>query len=212
MSLDLPIRVYVADAHGIARHGAVKCLEDGGFDVVGEAGTGGVALAEVPRLAPDVLVVAEELESPSVLDLLEAGPLSDDVQTVVVCTIPEPQRITAGLAAGATGYVTAAEGCERLHEAVAAVARGETSLSPAVQQALVGTIRDAATGSLPVLSRREREVLTMAADNLRAPEIALRLSIGASTVSKHQQNAYEKLGVRTGTGAVAAALRLGIID
>lgn len=54
-----------------------------------------------------------------------------------------------------------------------------------------------------VLSSREREVLQWVARGKRNAEIATALYISESTVRKHLQNAYEKLGVTSRTAAVA---------
>jgi DNA-binding NarL/FixJ family response regulator len=205
-------RVYVADAHGIARCGAIHCLEAGGFAVVGETGDGHVALHDIARLSPEVVVMAEELKSLSAIDLLGELPRDHRLRIVILCTKADPKRVRAALAAGAIGYVVAAEGCGQLREVVAGVAHGAPTLSPAVQRALVGEIHSTGSDSLPTLTRREREVLTLTADSLRAVEIARTMSLGLSTIRKHQQHVYEKLDAPTSAGAVGTALRLGLID
>jgi DNA-binding CsgD family transcriptional regulator len=53
------------------------------------------------------------------------------------------------------------------------------------------------------LSAREREVLALVRDGLRNAEIAETLWITPSTVGKHLENIFEKLGVHTRTAAVA---------
>jgi DNA-binding CsgD family transcriptional regulator len=59
------------------------------------------------------------------------------------------------------------------------------------------------------LTPREREVLGLVADGLTNAEIARRLWVVPSTVAKHLEQAYPKLGVHTRTGAVA---RLASMD
>jgi DNA-binding CsgD family transcriptional regulator len=53
------------------------------------------------------------------------------------------------------------------------------------------------------LTPREHEVLGLAAKGLSNAEIAANLWISAGTVRIHLQRVYEKLGVRSRTGAVA---------
>jgi DNA-binding CsgD family transcriptional regulator len=55
-----------------------------------------------------------------------------------------------------------------------------------------------------VLTPREYEVIGHVAEGRTNSEIAFRLGISGETVRKHLENAYEKLGVHTRTGAVAA--------
>jgi PAS domain S-box-containing protein len=62
------------------------------------------------------------------------------------------------------------------------------------------------------LTPRELEVLWLAAEGRRGPEIAAALVVSPATVKTHFENIYAKLGVRDRAGAVALALRAGIID
>ena len=61
------------------------------------------------------------------------------------------------------------------------------------------------------LSAREREVLQLAAEGRSGPQIAERLVVSPSTIKTHFENIYEKLGVGDRAGAVAYALRIGLI-
>ena len=68
------------------------------------------------------------------------------------------------------------------------------------------------TYSAPIpLTPRERDVLQLAADDLSAPVIAQQLSLSPATVNTHFGHIYVKLDVSSRAGAVAKALRLGLI-
>ena len=62
------------------------------------------------------------------------------------------------------------------------------------------------------LTRREIEVLALAADGLGGPELAHELSLSPATVNTHFKNVYAKLGVSNRAAAVAKAMRLALID
>jgi len=64
----------------------------------------------------------------------------------------------------------------------------------------------------PVLSPRQKEVLAYLRDGLTNPEIARRLGVTERTVKAHCQEVFDRLGTRNRTSAVAAALRLGLLD
>jgi DNA-binding CsgD family transcriptional regulator len=64
---------------------------------------------------------------------------------------------------------------------------------------------------LAVLTPRERDVLQLAADGLSTPSIAEQLSVSRATVRTHFGNIYLKLDVKSRAGAVAKAMRLGLI-
>jgi len=62
------------------------------------------------------------------------------------------------------------------------------------------------------LSPRELEVLRLAAEGRSGPEIARHLVVSPSTVKTHFEHIYAKLGVGDRAGAVAYAMRAGMID
>jgi pSer/pThr/pTyr-binding forkhead associated (FHA) protein len=64
----------------------------------------------------------------------------------------------------------------------------------------------------PVLSPRQQEVLAFLKDGLTNPEIAVRLGVTERTVKAHCQEVFDRLGARNRTAAVAAAMRLGLLD
>lgn len=62
------------------------------------------------------------------------------------------------------------------------------------------------------LTPREIDVLALAADGLSGPALARELVLSPSTVRSHFANIYTKLGVQNRGGAVAKAMRLGMIE
>lgn len=55
---------------------------------------------------------------------------------------------------------------------------------------------------------RERQIIGRVAEGATNAEIAWHLGISPETVRKHLENAYDKLGVHSRTGAVAAVFAL----
>ncbi len=65
--------------------------------------------------------------------------------------------------------------------------------------------------SRPVLTAREREVLQLAARGRSGLDIAARLHLSPATVKRHFESAYANLEVSDRPGAVAEAMRRGLI-
>jgi DNA-binding CsgD family transcriptional regulator/PAS domain-containing protein len=61
------------------------------------------------------------------------------------------------------------------------------------------------------LTPRETEILELAAEGHSAPQIADELVVSPATVRTHFEHIYTKLGVRDRAGAVASAMRRGLI-
>ena len=71
--------------------------------------------------------------------------------------------------------------------------------------------RRAAELGRPLLSRRERELLQLAAEGCNGGEIGARLHISRETVKSHFAHIYTKLDVSDRASAVAAGMRLGLV-
>lgn len=71
--------------------------------------------------------------------------------------------------------------------------------------------RQPGSPSLSPLTRRELEVLALAADGFSAPQLATELGLSVATVRTHFAHIYEKLEVSDRASAVAKAMRTGMI-
>jgi DNA-binding CsgD family transcriptional regulator len=76
---------------------------------------------------------------------------------------------------------------------------------------LLGELENGGSDPLRSLTPRELEVLELAAEGRPGPVIAEELVISPATVRTHFEHIYAKLSVRDRAGAVAKALRLGLI-
>ncbi|HET7763003.1 MAG TPA: response regulator transcription factor [Phycicoccus sp.] len=205
------IRLLVVDDHPVVRAGMVAVLgEEPDLEVVGEAANGAEALALVPRLSPDVVLM--DLRMP-VMDGAEAtrrivdGP--DAPHVLVLTTYDTDADIVRAVEAGARGYLLKDAPTPVLTEAIRRAARGETVLAPPVAARLADRLRAPAG---PELTAREVEVLGLVARGHSNADIGRRLFIGEATVKTHLIRAFAKLGVADRTAAVTEAHRRGLID
>jgi DNA-binding NarL/FixJ family response regulator len=205
------IRLLVVDDHPVVRAGMVAVLgEEPDLEVVGEAGNGAEALALVPRLAPDVVLM--DLRMP-VMDGAEAtarlGTMPGAPQVLVLTTYDTDADIVRAVEAGARGYLLKDAPTSVLTDAIRRAARGETVLAPPVAARLADRLR---TPAGPEVTGREVEVLALVARGLSNAEVGRELFIGEATVKTHLLRAFAKLGVQDRTAAVAEAHRRGLID
>ena len=76
---------------------------------------------------------------------------------------------------------------------------------------LLGGFEQLGSPASSPLTAREVQVLGLAADGLSAPLIATELGVSVATVRTHFGHIYDKLDVGDRAGAVAKAMRLGLI-
>jgi two-component system, NarL family, nitrate/nitrite response regulator NarL len=207
------VRVYLADDHplfvaGVAR--AVRGRE--ALALAGAATSGEQAVVDLRALRPDVALVDVRLRGGGAREILDTARREQLPTRIVVLTAELAEDLVYELlAAGAAGYLSKAADREAILDAVAAAARGEVVLSPAVQTGLVRELRRREAHALVALTARERAVLALAADGATTSDIAERLDVSAATVKTHLQKAYDKLGVTDRAAAVALALRRGLL-
>jgi DNA-binding NarL/FixJ family response regulator len=96
---------------------------------------------------------------------------------------------------GASGYILKNASKEELLEAIHAVHDGSIYFSGEVGQALKEYQRSS-NAELPVLSRREKEILALIAEGYTNPQIAEKLFVSPFTVDSHRKNLLAKLAVK----------------
>ena len=206
--------VFVADDHPVFREGLVRILRGQvAFDVIGEASDGREALDRIRELEPAVAVL--DLKMPGLDGIEVARALHRDrrpTRVVLLSAHAPPEVVYQAIASGASAFLPKEARPEEVCDTVAAVGRGETRLTPEVQAELVREIQLREETQGPGLSSREREVLSMIAEGLSAPEIAAALHLSPATVKTHLQSLYEKLGVSDRAAAVARAMRQGLLE
>ena len=208
------MRVLLADDQRVVREGLgtlLGLLE--GIELVGTAADGEEALELVARHDPDVVLM--DLRMPrcdgteAIRRMRERG---DRTRAIALTTYADDASVLGALRAGARGYLTKDAGAEDIRAAIAAVARGEAALDPAVQHHVVAAaVGGADAAALPdALTPREAEVLALIADGLSNAEIAERLVVSGATVKSHVNHIFAKAGVRDRAQAVAYAYRHGL--
>lgn len=183
------IRLVLAEDQAMVL-GALSALlqMDGGFDVVGEAADGRVALEMVQGLRPDLLVTDIEMPHLSGLDLaVRMRELNLDTRVVIVTTFARGGYLRRALDAGVRGYLLKDAPSSRLAEALREVHRGGRAIAPE----LAGEVwrEDPCQ-----LTDRERAVLKLAGEGLDSVEIGVRLHLSHGTVRNYLSEAIGKLG------------------
>jgi DNA-binding NarL/FixJ family response regulator len=211
-----PITVMIVDDHAVVRQGIRALLEaEGGFQVVGEAGSGGEAALLAADLAPDVVLmdlVMPEMDGVTATRLIKQR--SPRSQVIVLTSYHEDEHIYPAIRAGALSYLLKSVGLDELVEAVRKAARGEATLHPHVAARLAQELHGASAGTrwlYDTLSEREREVLGLIATGLTNAQIAGRLIISERTVKSHVNNILSKLQVADRTQAAIFAWREGVM-
>jgi DNA-binding NarL/FixJ family response regulator len=102
--------VLIVDDHAVFRQAARRALEADGWRVVGEAADGAAALAAVPELEPDVLLLDVYLPDASGLELARTiHAAHPELMVVLVSTHDSGDFRQLARDAGALGFLAKAE-------------------------------------------------------------------------------------------------------
>ena len=210
-----PIRVVLADDHGLVRGGMRALLESiENVQVVAESGDGHEALELIGRHLPDIALLDIGMPGLSGLEVLRrVAAVSPKTRVVMLSMHGDPLYVSQALRAGAAGYLIKGASVEELPLAIRAVLAGQTYLTPRVSRAVVeGFLRDPqATDPLAGLTGRQREILQMMAEGKSTREIAAALKVSIKTVETHRARLMETLGIRDVAGLVRLAVRAGLV-
>jgi DNA-binding NarL/FixJ family response regulator len=213
------IRIIVADDHQVVRAGFAALLDtQPDFTVVGTACDGAEAVRLGRDLRPDVVLMDVRMPGVDGIEAtrqLAAGQL-DGPRVLILTTFDLDDYVYDALRAGASGFLLKDVTAERLFDAVRIVAAGEALLAPAVTRRLIAEfarLQKAARPALtlPALTPRETEVLSLVAEGLSNQQIAARLVVTEETVKTHVSRVLRKLGLRDRTQAVIAAYESGLV-
>ena len=161
---------------------------------------------------PDVVLMDLELPLVNVVKAIrKLGRVAPNVAVVVLTVSDDRAEVLAALKAGAAGCLLKESDGPEISQGIQQVFLGGAALSPNVARTVVEELHQPLSAEEVNLSQREVEVLEKLADGLAVKEIATVLDISVATTGFHLTNIYKKLRVQSQTGAVARAIRSGIL-
>jgi DNA-binding NarL/FixJ family response regulator len=214
----MSVTILLADDHKIVRDGLRVLLEaQPDLELVGEADDGRATVQLVKELGPDIVVMDVAMPDLNGIEATrEILAHLPDVKVLGLSVHSDRQFVAGMLSAGASGYLLKDCAFEELIQAIQAVMAGEIYLSPSVTRIVVEdyvrllSAPEVAGGS--ALTPREREVLTLLAQDKTAREIASLLDMSDRTVVTHRQQIMNKLNIHKTTGLVRYAISEGLIS
>ncbi|MBL7757136.1 MAG: response regulator transcription factor [Chitinophagaceae bacterium] len=200
--------VFIVDDHYMVIEGIRSLLQyEKDIDWVGHATNAASCLAFLKQQRPDVILMDVNLPDMSGIDLCkQIKQLYPDVFVLGLSTFNQQPVIRNMMDNGASGYVLKNATQEELQEAIKTVMTGKTYLSMEVAQAL----REA-NNEIPLITRREKEVLLLVADGFTNAEIAEKLFISVPTVNTHRKSLLSKFNVNNTAGLIKLAAKHNLV-
>lgn len=201
----ITIRIAVVEDDKTIREGLQMLLSGSpGFSCVAAYGNGEDALAGIPELNPDVVLMDINLPGINGIEcIIRLKEFRLSAQFIMLTVFEDSDAIFHSLTAGASGYLLKQTPPAKLLEAIQDVYNGGSPMSGEIARKVVLSFRQVpAVNPSEGLTRREEEILAYLAKGYLYKEIAGLLFISVETVRTHIRNIYEKLQVRTRTEAI----------
>ncbi len=208
------IRVLVADDHPVVRRGLIQIVDaEDDLKVVAEAVDSPGVLDVLDREPLDVVVLDITMPGRSGLDILdEIRRDHSGIKVIVLSFHPEEQYAVRAIRAGASGYLNKDSAPDQLVTAIRRVATGRKYLTAEVAEALAMAIDSTSHKTLHEgLSDREFQVLRLIGSGKSVSEIARELSISVKTVSTYRSRTLEKMNLKTNSELTRYVFEHGLI-
>jgi len=210
------INLVIADDHKIFRDGLKSIFDNQAeIDVVGEAANGAQVLDLLSKQSIDVILMDISMgESDGIGTTQIIKKKYPDIKVLILSMHNESGFIIKSMEAGASGYLLKNAGKEETIRAINTVFTGDTYYSNEVSEKILAHLTQKNNnnkGSIH-LTKREKEILKLIAEEYTNPEIAEQLFISIRTVDTHRRNLLEKIGAKNTVGLVKYAIKEGLLD
>jgi len=210
----MPISVSIVEDNDQLRGTLAKVIGRApGFRFASDYGTAEAALAGLPKVKPDVVLMDINLPGMNGVECVrQLKTLVPATEVMMLTVYEDTENIFNALAAGASGYMLKRTSSKELIEAIHEVKRGGSPMTTHIARKVAQSFQKSsgqqrAADELSELSEREQQVLDLLSQGLIYKEIADKLNISYETVHTYIRRIYEKLQVRTRTEAVAKFLQ-----
>ncbi len=207
--MDKPTDLFIVDDHYMVIEG-IRSLLGSEPDIhwMGHATTAASCRAFLNTRQPDVVLMDVNLPDGSGIDLCrDVRQRYPSVRIIGLSTFNQQSYVQRMMANGACGYLLKNADKNELLAAIAAAMRGERYVSadagaPAAHRS---------AGGIPILTRRELEVLALIAEGLTNAQIAERLFLSVTTVETHRKNLLAKFDTKNTANLILRAAQLQLI-
>jgi DNA-binding NarL/FixJ family response regulator len=205
--------VVIVDDHDLLRDGVTRIIQDEtDISVVGDGQDAHEAVALAGEHQPDVILLDVEMPGPAIhLTVPRLREVSPDTRVILMTAHADPvvARMLMGL--GPRGYLAKDVSAAQLIIAIRTVMRGNRTVVASSKRSLEDSLDQLASDEEQTLTRREQEVLSLAARGLTNRQIAAELYVAEGTVHRHLSSVYHKLGAANRVDAIRRATDAGVI-
>jgi len=194
------IKILIVDDHPLVSDGIATMLRDqSSIQIVGASKTAAEALAFLTNEEPDIILLDISLPDMNGLELCEKIRVHHKkVKIIGLTSTNEAGIITGLLQRGGNGYLLKNMERADLLVAIETVMAGRVYLSNAANEKVLEQFQTVKLkADVPLVTRREKEILQLLADGLNGPQIAEKLCLSPLTIETHRKNLFKKFNAHS---------------
>jgi len=206
------IKVFIVDDHPMVIEGMVAMIrKEPSIELVGYAMNAASCLGYFLQHTADVVLMDINLPDKNGIDLCkELKQRKPEVNILAISSLNQGSYVKQMMEHGASGYIFKNVSHQEFLQAVTKVAGGQQYLNFEANYAMREEKKRAER--LPVLTKREKEVLLLIAEGLTNPQIAEKLFVSQSTVDSHRKSLMTKLQVKNTAALLKFCFENGLVN
>ncbi|WP_436415078.1 response regulator transcription factor [Petrimonas sp.] len=207
------IRTVICDDHPLITQGLKSYIDlNRQIQIVASAASAKELRDVLSVTDADVLLLDIQLPDGNGIDLCaEVKQAYPELKILGLSNLDDRNIILRMLNQGASGYLLKSAPMEEIEKAILHIYDGGVYLGQHAQNSLV-LLKNNLSGEIPLVTRREKEVLHYLSQGLSSVEIAEKMFVSPLTVDTHRRNLLQKFNVSKTVNLLQKAKDLGIIQ
>lgn len=205
------IKLSMADDHTIVLNGFQKIVaEANDITIAGMYTDGDELLKDLPNNKPDILILDIQMPGKNGIELATIiRKKYPAIKIIVLSSVEVLAQVKKMLQLGCMGYLLKNIDADTFLTAIRTVYGNEQFIHEDLRKHLVNNLFTPA--HFVKITRREKEILQMIAQEMTTQEIAEKLFLSTHTIVNHRNNLLQKLNVKNTAGLMLKAVEEGLL-
>lgn len=188
--------IVIADDHPLMLRGLSDFLTSKGYNILGSAQDGQSAYNLIVKHKPEIAILDIRMPHKSGIEVAKECKKNNLSTKIILITFDKEEEVyEAALNAEVFGYILKEFAIEEIETCIAHVVMDEPYFSEEISSYLNKSKEVTNPSVLDKLTKSEKKIILLIADQKDSLEIANELNISHRTVEKHRSNIVNKLGL-----------------